>query len=387
MRELSERRLTAGYLLALGLIALLTLASHLTLNRVLAEHEGSAAIVNVSGRQRMLSQRIASLAAQYQLGSPTAKGDLKQAIEEFQTAHEKLLAQSFTPGTGAGANPYHAIYFGGAVPLDSEVRAYIELARRISDAPPSPMGISGDLAKLLAQARSPLLYRLHEVVQLHQTDSEAQLARLQLMQRITLLIVLATLAFEALVIFRPMVRRIARDARELLHLATVDSLTGALNRASFLQHSQIEIFRAERHGRPLAALMVDADHFKQINDRFGHAGGDAALRALAQTLREATRPSDLVGRLGGEEFAVLLPETPRDAALVLAERLRRSINEMQVNFGGDVIRMTISIGVASRGTFQADIASLLQDADHALYAAKTGGRNRVVDTARIPAIA
>jgi len=379
MKELSERSLTAGYSLALGLIALLALVSHITLDRVLAEQKGVAAIINVSGRQRMLSQRIASLAAQYALGSPTAKADLLAATDRFEAAHRKLADDSAqTPGNGSEA-AIRDLYFNGATALNAEVAAYVSLARHVVQQKQDAPGISPDMAKLFAEARSPLLNELDQVVQLHQQDSDRQLGRLLWLQHITLAIVLLTLTTEAMLIFRPMVRRIARYASDLRRLANIDSLTGTLHRRSFVERAEAEMLRARRAGRPLCVLMLDIDHFKQVNDTYGHAGGDAALRAVAQTLRGAIRPSDLLGRLGGEEFAVLLPETGPEAALALAERLRAAIAEMSVNFAGLAIRQTISIGCAGGRADEAGLEVLLRDADRALYMAKAAGRNCVAD--------
>ncbi len=375
----SERYLTAGYVAALGLIAALTIASHLTLNRVLAEHEGSAEIVNVSGRQRMLSQRIASLAAQYRLGSTTAKADLLAAVGQFEAAHHKLLADSTGAArTSRNAGAYRDIYFGGDNPLDGEVATYVDLARRVAAMPQD--GANGPvLDQLFREARSPLLAKLDAVVTRHQQDSEQQLSRLEFLQQITLGVVLATLAAEALVIFRPMVRRVTRYARELMRLASTDGLTGTLNRHSFLERGAAELGRAQRRQSPLAVLMLDADHFKRINDTYGHAGGDAALRGLALAVIRAARASDLVGRLGGEEFALLLPDTTEAAALAFAQRLRADVEGLAIPHGDRTIRMTVSIGIAGRrGDDNSDLASLLREADEALYDAKAAGRNRVV---------
>ena len=373
-RIFSERHLTLCYVAALSLVALLTIVSDLTLNRVLSEHEGSAAIVNTSGRQRMLSQRIASLAAQYRLGSVTARADLLTTVDQFEAAHRKLLAASTIDG-GGGHNTgvFRDLYFGGERPLDAEVDAYVVLARQVAAHSPGP-ALDPTLDRLFAEARAPLLTRLHEVVVRHQRDSEEQLSKLETMQGITLGVVLTTLAVEALLIFRPMVRRLARCARELMRLATTDGLTGTLNRASFFERGTAELARARRTRRAFAVLVLDVDHFKRINDTFGHAGGDAALRGLAQALDDTIRPGDVVGRLGGEEFAVLLPETTETVAFHVARRLRESVERLSVDHPRGQIRMTVSVGVAA-GT--ADMAVLLQEADEALYEAKSAGRNRV----------
>ncbi len=377
---LSERYLTAGYVAALSLIAALTIASHVTLNRVLAEHEGSAEVVNVSGRQRMLSQRIASLAAQYRMGSPTAKADLLAAVGQFEAAHHKLLADSTGTARGSrSAGAYRDIYFGGDTPLDGEVATFVDLARRVAAMPQDGVNAGPVLEQLFREARSPLLTKLDAVVSRHQQDSEQQLSRLEFLQQITLGVVLATLAAEALVIFRPMVRRVTRYARELMRLASTDGLTGTLNRHSFLERGAAELGRSQRRQSPLAVLMLDADHFKRINDTYGHAGGDAALRGLALAVIRAARASDLVGRLGGEEFALLLPDTTEGAALAFAQRLRADVEGLAIPHGERTIRLTVSIGIAaSDGRDNADLAALLREADAALYDAKAAGRNRVV---------
>ncbi len=385
-RMLSERRLTIGYLAALGLVALLTVASHVTLNRVLAEHQGSAEIVNVSGRQRMLSQRIASLAAQYKMGSPTAKSDLLAAVNQFESAHHKLLAETTAaaqPGRSAAA--FREIYFAGEIPLDGEVASYIALARQVAAQKPEAVDSGQALDQLFREARSPLLRRLDDVVAHHQQDSEQQLNRLQLLQDITLTVILMTLAVEALTIFRPMVRRVARYASELLQMATTDGLTGTLNRTSFLEQGAAALAQAGRRAQPAAVLMLDADFFKAINDTHGHEGGDAALRALGEAITGARRAGDVAGRLGGEEFALVLPAISEAAAIAFAQRLRASIERLDIQHCGRRINLTISIGLATVSAAEpADLAVLLRTADRALYEAKASGRNRVAGGMKVP---
>ncbi len=163
---------------------------------------------------------------------------------------------------------------------------------------------------------------------------------------------------------------------ELERLAITDELTSLSNRRRLMQRLSEEAKRAGRYGRSLAALALDIDHFKKVNDSFGHAAGDAALRALGDHLRSDVRIESHAYRSGGDEFTVLLPETPIDKATDLAQRLLEEIRNIRV---GDFpeLRLAVSIGVAEYGSGETP-AQLLDRADRALYAAKGAGRNQVV---------
>lgn len=166
-------------------------------------------------------------------------------------------------------------------------------------------------------------------------------------------------------------------ARRLRELATLDGLTGALNRRAFLRAAQTELGVARRYGRPFSVMMLDADHFKKVNDLHGHDVGDAVLKALTATCRKELRDVDLFGRLGGEEFAIALPETPLEPAGLVAERLRKALAALQVPTGKTTLQFTVSIGLASLARPSDTVEALLKAADDALYASKQGGRNRV----------
>ena len=376
--ELSGRKLTAAYSGALALIAVMSLGSHLTLRRVLAEHEGSASVINVAGRQRMLSQRIAGLAAERQLGLPI-ETDLVRAIDQFEHAHHALLVGDPSLHLAPASDPaLRRIYFDEAQPLDAAMGEFVARARRIVALPPGDPQGRAEATTLFAEAREPILTKLNDVVGVHQAASEAQLQRLGWLQTASLLVVFVTLAIEALLIFRPMVRRIARYTQTLLLMAATDPLTGALNRRSFTERAQTELGRASRYGRPSTLLAMDADRFKSINDRYGHAGGDAVLKAFVGAVAGCLRPSDLFGRVGGEEFVVLLAETGVEGAAVAAERIRETVAGLEVLSGDDRIGFTISLGVAEVGEGRDALKDALDRADVAVYAAKDRGRNRVV---------
>lgn len=161
--------------------------------------------------------------------------------------------------------------------------------------------------------------------------------------------------------------------------ANRDSLTGIRNRRSFYEQGKEELKRALRYKEPLIALMVDADYFKKVNDTYGHAVGDLVLKELALTMKEVLREVDLLGRVGGEEFAVLLLRTSVPEALEVAERLRLKIAALKVKVPeGGSVSFTVSIGLAVLTETDQDLESLFKKADSALYAAKKQGRNRVV---------
>ena len=170
-----------------------------------------------------------------------------------------------------------------------------------------------------------------------------------------------------------------RMERQLRKLATIDDLTGTLNRRAFFAAAEQEMERALRYGNAVSVVMFDLDHFKQVNDRYGHALGDQALREAATALRAKLRDVDILGRLGGEEFAILLPETPLSGAVDVAERLRHAIAALRIarDNGQAALTLTASLGVAERLAEEITVDKVLARADLALYRAKADGRNRV----------
>jgi diguanylate cyclase (GGDEF)-like protein/PAS domain S-box-containing protein len=169
-----------------------------------------------------------------------------------------------------------------------------------------------------------------------------------------------------------------RDAAEQARKATVcDHLTGIANRRAFFEAGEAEFGRLRHLPRPLSVVVLDADHFKHINDHHGHAAGDAVLRHIAQTMSQCFRQVDVVARIGGEEFAVLLPSTDLAAAAGVAERVRLALANTSATYEGQTIACTASLGVATADAHTCNLEALLRSADRALYAAKAAGRNTV----------
>jgi len=172
--------------------------------------------------------------------------------------------------------------------------------------------------------------------------------------------------------------RVVAMQRDLERLATTDALTGALNRRRFMERGAEEFTRSRRYDRPLSVVMLDIDHFKRVNDTHGHATGDEAIRMTVRCCKSSLRGCDIIGRLGGEEFAVVMPETPPVNAFTAAQRVRELIaaTAMPLEAGGE-LRLTVSIGLSWMAAADRDIEQLLARADAGLYRAKNGGRNRV----------
>jgi diguanylate cyclase (GGDEF)-like protein/PAS domain S-box-containing protein len=175
-----------------------------------------------------------------------------------------------------------------------------------------------------------------------------------------------------------------RLEERLRELAMQDELTGLYNRRHFLELAEAEVARVRRTGAPLSVAMLDIDHFKRVNDFFGHPAGDHVLRELARAMRETLRGSDVPARFGGEEFAVLLVDTTLEGALAVTERLRERVGRGEVALGhGRVARVTVSAGVAELGPTER-LESLLERVDQALYRAKAEGRDRIMSSAPPP---
>lgn len=180
--------------------------------------------------------------------------------------------------------------------------------------------------------------------------------------------------------FVEVVRDITADRKReaALHTqATTDTLTGLANREHFTEVAQQEIDRIRHYGDPLSVAVLDIDHFKSVNDTYGHQVGDIALKHVADILRQAVRPIDIIGRLGGEEFAIVMPRANTQPAIEFCNRIRIALYGAPVDSPMGPLKISVSIGVATRSSEAPDLPSLLERADKALCKAKRNGRNRV----------
>jgi diguanylate cyclase (GGDEF)-like protein len=176
--------------------------------------------------------------------------------------------------------------------------------------------------------------------------------------------------------FQQMHLQLLKKNMELRERTMIDELTGLFNRRYFERSLSYDIERFRRYKRPFGVILFDVDHFKAVNDHYGHSVGDAALKHLAESARKAVRGADMAARYGGEEFALILPETGREGAMILAERLRSQVESSSLTIESGELHITISLGVtAVEGEFAGDAEDVMRLVDNALYAAKDAGRN------------
>lgn len=312
---------------------------------------------------------------------------VEAARQEWQQARalgEAALLVNSAPGHGLESVPFDAHIERAAAHLHAVYElAYGEILRHRAEAQASRasslwvttaafvLALAASIYAAAAQARSVLV----PVRALR--EGAARLARGELSHRVQAgsSDELAGLAAA----FNGMAEDIEKDRAAIRELAIRDGLTGLFNRRELLERMREELLRSRRYAHPCAFLLLDIDRFKAVNDTWGHPAGDEVLRAVAARIRDLVRPTDKAARYGGEEFAVLLPETGAEAALAIAERLRAGVAACAIAVApGQTLTLTASVGVAAFPEHADAALALIEVADRALYAAKQGGRNRVV---------
>ena len=373
------------YFVALFILVATVTASHILSDWIVRQQEQYAAIINVSGKQRMLSQRItgliakASIEARAQLRPrPDEFARVNEAIAEMQAAHDALTGRNGgedAPGMTSGIK---GIYFGGVAMLNDRVETFLAEARRLEALAADGQPMDPDEVEAFSNdGFGSLLATLDLAVGQYQRDAESKLEDLRQLNIglwfVTMLVIILELVF----IFRPLTRRIDKAQDELEAIARTDPLTGCWNRRALIHAGETMWSLARRQGRPLSVIISDIDKFKRINDEYGYAVGDEAIKFFAQTCLDGLRQYDVLGRFGGEEFVLVLPDTDELGAAQVAERIRANLESKTVVADGHSFQMTASFGVAALRHEDDLLHAIIDRADQALYAAKENGRNRV----------
>lgn len=227
---------------------------------------------------------------------------------------------------------------------------------------------------------------LTEIVNNHVQDNISFRKNIILLTFTVLFILFGILIFSwyiSIKTWRYNIKKRKEKEEEIIYLNYHDSLTDLYNRRYFMEASKKEIERANRYEEPLSLMMLDIDHFKDVNDTYGHVAGDNVLKRFAAIIKESVRDVDIVGRLGGEEFGIILPKATLDNAKQVAERVREDIEDSTFKFKELSISITVSIGIAKYNKYNPSMDNMLHKADDALYAAKNRGRNCVVTNSEV----
>lgn len=371
-----ERRLTCCWVLALGLVGAGVIAAVLVTVDIVVHQRDEAWVIAEAGTQRSRAQRIASFLADLATDDPVeqelARLELARIRGRMEEVFRRLAAGPEAPAHHSPALRAH--YFEGPLALDPRLARFLaELGALLRDAEEGLVVGAEQVAPLRREALGPLLGLLDEAVRLHEDDVREAIDRLLLASFGVGGAILVLLLAIGLGIFRPMTRGLAAFVADLERLAEQDPLTGVANRRALVAALE----RAIAARTPLAAIAIDLDHFKEANERAGHAGGDALLRAAAERLRGCVRTRDIVGRIGGDEFVVFLLEVREEESLrPIVERIRAVLHE-PVAFEGRLLPLGATLGVALCPADTDDPELLLRVADEALVRAKHEQRGSI----------
>ncbi len=383
-----EKLVTKAYLIALSIIAVLTIGSHvITTNITNAQQRTSEVNYNI-GRQRALIQQVAKYTKRYNENKQQLEKDLLiQSIEQIGTSHEFMI-KSVKPSGKKGAinsSTLQSFYYEEPYETDKKLKELLQAARDVAD-PPIDMSEQEVLDKLelIEDTASTQLVNNYDIaLEYYQEEATKEISGYYKLQTYTVIFILLTLLIEALFIFQPLVRKLANYNRKLLKMALEDPLTGLNNRRAFINRASSGLQESVSSSATVAVVLTDLDKFKLINDTYGHSAGDEVLKHFSRIMERSLRTYDVTGRIGGEEFAILLPNTTSEEAYKVINRLRKNIESTPCDYDEDDTRKntlsyTASFGIVVSEDKNSNIENLLSQADRNLYKAKEDGRNLVV---------
>jgi len=373
------------YLTTFALIALLITTSLIIIDYIAAEESLMVEVHDIGGRQRMLSERTVHLLLEYAAEKePGARDQIVKLIElslqQFDKTHKRLIRGRLSAGdTVIFLDSIDDIFFGEAEYLDEKARIFIYNIREVLAKEWSPDLISSYYLKQLREATKQVLHNGLDTLAIEYTRyGKSRIMRLRIIVAILLGGIVVVLCGVGVFVFNPMFKRIETQEQELHNMAFIDPLADCHNRRSFLTSAEIAFERSRRYNHTFAILYLDIDRFKDLNDNYGHAIGDDAIKELTRICQDNIRDSDILGRIGGDEFGIILQECGLDFAVQTAEKLRQRISDHIISCDAGTIQFSISVGAATIMGSDKDIDDILKRADKYLYKAKRTGRNLVI---------
>ncbi len=378
-----DKRKVAGYVIGLLLIAVAITCSHLIIDYLIARNKQDQQTIHLGYQQNILAQRINQLAYRYILASRGYEAGvtrelLREAVDEMYRLHLGLLHHPPSAEYAAAAD---AIYFDARHELDLKIRTYLSAARELAEKPADLLTPSSPLARFLQRHNSEALQQgLNLALERYKTADDQAVQQLRIILWGLFLAVLLVLILEWRFVFHPIFYGLLKRADDYRNQAHTDPLTGCFNRRRFMLAADETFQSIQQTSKSCTLLMLDIDRFKWINDHFGHCTGDEVIQALVDSCLGNLRKNDVFGRLGGEEFAVMLRDTTLDQAERVAESLRQKVKALDVaQYDSETrVSFTVSIGVTSMLSCDRSPMDAIHRADIALYQAKAEGRNRVV---------
>ncbi len=378
-------RMTLTYVISLTIIAALSIFVHFTLDKIIIEQIVSGKLINVSGQQRMLSQRTVLYTNEYiARGVVTDKKKALFALNKMNKNYHYLLKEHFEKlkqnQVSPLSEPMSALYFSEPHNIARKMTEFSSLINQILDRPRSSIDTQSNLegSIFLFMAKEQILNSFNITVKLYEVESNQKIHELRTTQQLLLIIIILTIFIECLFFITPLSIKSNRYSKSLYEEANHDYLTNLLNRRSFAVLAKQFVAISKRYHSDLSVISFDIDLFKSINDKYGHDLGDKVIQNVAGTIQENCRDSDSVFRFGGEEFLILLPKTSMSEAIKLAEKIRSTITNSPTLADKLIIEVTASAGVSQWDSEEKNIESALKRADDALYQAKKQGRDRVV---------
>lgn len=381
------KSLTLAYILALGVIALLTIGSHILTAHITTKQKEGAEIAYKIGQQRALIQEVVDFAENYyKIGAQLDLDLLKQSLDQMESG-QRFLTNTINQNDFFKhhfSEALYQVYFAQPYALDEKMTLFLTWGRELAKLPlndPSRRQIA--MKELTAHLPNSLANGLDTALENYQAEAQIKTERYYALQFYSAIFVLLVLVIEAWFIFRPLVSRVDEYHHMLLRYALEDYLTGLNNRRAFIKRATAELRRAERDGETVVVVLSDLDKFKSVNDTYGHKVGDLVLQHYAEQLQVLLRSGDIIGRIGGEEFAVVLPRTSAEMGFQTIDRLREKVSQTPCPYVDEkgqkqTLSYTASFGLVVVEDEFSSIDDLLALADTGLYQAKHQGRNCVV---------